>query len=162
MTVADRLTYYWSEKIAKIIANKTKSFLENQKDLLGGDDTCLENNWEEYCIQVQGDEWIFAGEAYINHIESLFENYYNELAKEEQFTLWLESQDGQDWYWQDENRDNIEFTYEQAPVFFDDCVKLIMSELNEIAMNFENDNITNYIEYNCNGIENDELEEEDE
>jgi len=161
MTISDRLSYYWSIQVAKIIANKTKIFLENQKDLTSGDDTCLENNWEEYCVQVQGEESI-AWDFYMAHIESLFQGFYNELPREQQFTLWLESEDGQDWYWQDENRDNMEFTYEQAPVFFDDCVKLIMSELNEIAINFENDNITNYIEYNCNGIENDELEEEDE
>jgi len=52
MTITDRLSLYWSREVAKSIANKTQIFLENQKDLTSGDDTCLANNWEEYCLQV--------------------------------------------------------------------------------------------------------------
>jgi len=153
MTISDRLSCYWSKQVAIGIANKTKAFLENQKDLTRGDDACLENNWEEYCMQVQYEQSI-AGDAYIDHIESLFLRYYEELPKEEQFTLWIESEEGQDWYWQDENINDDEFIYGKAPVYFGECINHIMDELNAIAIDFESENITNYIEYNCNGIDN--------
>ncbi len=155
MTVADRLSYYWSKQVAIGIADKTKAFLENQKDLTSGDDTCLENNWEEYCLQVQHEESI-AWDAYIDHIESLFQGFYEELPKEQQFTLWLETDDGQEWYWNDDNRTNDEFKCDEAPVYFEFCVGLLMAELNDKAVNFKSDNITNYIEYNCKGIDIDD------
>lgn len=70
--------------------------------------------------------------------------------------MWLESEDGGDWYWSDNNRTNDDFTYEQAPVYFGDCIRLLMLELNSLAINFESENITNYIEYNCQGLGEDE------
>lgn len=152
MTISDRLSLYWSAQVAKIIVNKTKAFLENQKDLTSGDDTCLENNWEEYCLQVQHEESI-AWDSYMAHIESLFQRFYDELPIEEQFTLWLETEGGQDWYWEDDNRINDDFKYAEVPICFEDCIKLLMSELSAIAIDFESENITNYIEYNCNGID---------
>jgi len=159
MTIADRLSLYWSRQVAKGIASKTQIFLENQKDLTSGDDTCLENNWEEYCVQVQDEESI-AWDSYIAHTESLFQRFYDELPTEQQFTLWLETEGGQDWYWEDDNRVNDEFKYNEAPIYFEDCIKFLMDELNSIAIDFESENITNYIEYNCNGIDiDDELKD---
>ena len=140
MTIADKLSTYWSKQVAVGIADKTKAFLENQKDLTSGDDTCLENNWEEYCLQVQHEESI-AWEAYMNHIELLFQGFYEELPKEQQFTLWLETDEGQDWYWDDDNRVNDEFKYDETPIYFGDCIKLLMSELNDIAIDFKSENM---------------------
>ena len=155
MTISDRVSYYWSKQVAMGIANKTKVFLERQKDLTSGDDTCLENNWEEYCLQVQYEESI-AWDTYINYIESLFQRFYEELPKEQQFTLWLETEGGQDWYWEDNNRVNKDFNYDEAPTYFGECVKMLMSELSAIAIDFKSENITNYIEYDCNKSDNKE------
>lgn len=159
MTIADRLSLYWSKQVTRGIANKTEAFLENQKDLTSGDDTCLENNWEEYCIQVQYEESI-AWNAYMDYIESLFKRFFEELPKEQQFTLWLESEDGQDWYWEENNRTRDDFEYSEAPIYFEDCVKILMTALHDKAIDFKSDNITNYIEHNCNGIEVDCEEDE--
>jgi len=152
MTISDRLSLYWSRQVAIGIADETKSFLEEQKDLTSGDDTCLENNWEEYCVQVQDEESI-AWSAYMDHIESLFKGFFEELPREQQFTLWIESEDGQDWYWEENNRADDDFEYNEAPIYFEACVEILMSALHDKAINFKSDNITNYIEYNCDGIE---------
>lgn len=143
MTVQDKLLYFWAQEVGKNIVNQTIEFLKKQKNLTSGDDTCLENNWEEYCMQVQYEESI-AWDAYMAHIEALFERYFSELSKAEQLTLWLESEDGRDWYY--DNEKNDDFKYEQAPVWFEDCVKDLMSKLNEMAINYESENITNYID----------------
>ena len=95
----------------------------------------------------------------MDHIESLFERYFDELSEAEKLTLWIESENGGYWYYNNDKEDN--FKYEKAPVFFGDCVKVLMSGLNEIAINFESKNITNYIEYNCQGVD-EEVEDNDE
>lgn len=80
MTVQDRLLYFWAQEVSKNIVSKTIDFLKNQKDLTSGDDTCLENNLEEYYIQVQHEESI-AWDAYMAHIESLFEQFLMNYQK---------------------------------------------------------------------------------
>jgi len=155
MTIEDKLIHYWSQQVTKKITDEIQLFLENQHDMTSGDASCLENNWEEYCLQVQYEESI-AWDTYMDHIESLIKRFYEELPIGEQFTLWLETDDGQEWYRRDMDRENLMFSYDEAPFYFGDCVKLIMSALNAIAVNFESENITNYIEYDCNGIDIDD------
>jgi len=148
MKVTEKIAYHWANQVAKKITKKVQYSLEKQKNLTSGDDTCLQNNWEEYCMQVQYEESI-AWDIYIEQIQLLMKQFFDELTIEEQMTLWLESEEGQDWYWIDNNSNNDEFQYSDAPIFFVDCVDMLMSELNTIAINFESENITNYVEYNC-------------
>lgn len=165
MTILDEMTFYWSQQVARDIASKTKILLESKKDLLHHDDTCLTNNWEGFCVQVQDEKLHIDWDAGIVEIQSFFKRYYESLPKEEQFTVWIQTDEGQVWSTQTDNKFNDTFVYDEAPVAFVDCIKLLMTILIEMAMDFKNDNIINYMEYDCNGIEMDEddyEEEEDE
>ena len=161
MTYDDRLLTYWSSVVTHKLAEDVKNHLLNQTDMTTGDDTCLKNNWEEYCLQVQYEESI-AWDFFIAHIHLLFEQYFDELPIEERITLWRETEEGQEWYWHNENwrNNNDDIKYEKVPLFFEDCIPILMRELDSIAIDYESDNITNYIEYNCEGMENDLTEED--
>lgn len=164
MTILDEMTFYWSERVAIDIANKTKILLESKKDLLHND-TCLTNNWEGFCVQVQDEKLLIDWDAGIEVIQSFFYRYYESLPKEEQFTVWIQTDEGQAWCAQTDNKFSDTFEFDDAPGDFVSCIKLLMTVLIEMAMDFKNDNIINYIEYDCNGIETDDddyEEEEDE
>jgi len=165
MTILDEMTFYWSQQVAIDIANKTKILLESKRDLLHHDDTCLTNNWEGFCVQVQDEKLLIDWGAGIEVIQSFFHRYYESLPKEEQFTVWIQTDEGQAWCAQTDNKFSDTFEYDEAPRDFVACIKLLMTVLIEMAMDFKNDNIINYIEYDCNGIETDDddyEEEEDE
>ena len=165
MTILDEMTFYWSQQVAIDIANKTKILLESKKDLLHHDATCLSNNWEGFCVQVQDEKLLIDWDAGIEVIQSFFQRYYESLPKEEQFTVWIQTDEGQAWYAQPDNKLSDTFEYDEAPRDFAACIKLLMTVLIEMAMDFKNDNIINYMEYDCNGIETDDddyEEEEDE
>jgi len=159
MTILDEMTFYWSQQVAIGIANKTKILLESKNDLLHND-TCLDNNWEGFCVQVQDEASIIDWDAGIVVIRSFIQRYYEALAKEEQFTIWLQTNEGQAWGPQIEYKLSDTFEYDDIPMNFDDCTKLLMTALIEMAIDFKSDNIINYMEFDCNGIEIDDEEDE--
>ncbi len=162
MTILDEMTLYWSQKVAIGIANKTKILLESKKDLLHNDDTCLDNNWEGFCVQVQDEVSIIDWDAGIEVIQSFFHRYYEALPKEEQFTLWIQTDEGQAWCSQIDNKLSDTFKYDLAPLHFIACTKMLMTVFIDMAIDFKNDNIINYMEYDCNGIETDDDDFEEE
>ncbi len=165
MTIVDEMSFYWAQQVAIGIANKTIVLLESKNDLLDNADTCLRNNWEGLCVQMQDEQSIIDWDASIQVIRSFFHRYYESLPKEEQFTLWTQTEAGQEWYSHSDNQLSNAFEFDSAPSSFEDCIKLLMTVFLEMAMEFKNDNIINYIEYDCNGIEMDDddyEEEEDE
>jgi len=162
MTILDELSYYWSQHVAKGIAEKTIVLLESKSDLMYEKDTCLTNNWEGVCVQVQAEQPMIDWDAGIQEIHSFLYRYYDALPVEEQFTLWTQTEAGQEWFIQAESTSKDAFAFKSVPCQFEDCVKLLMTTLLEMALDFKNDNIINYIEYDCNGIEEDDYEEEEE
>jgi len=161
--ILDEMTFYWSQQVAIGIANKTKILLESKTELLRND-TCLHNNWEGFCVQVkvQDEVSIIDWDTGMVVIRSFFHRYYEALPKEEQFTLWLQTDAGQAWCSQVEYTLSDTFEYNEIPMHFDDCTQLLLTVLIEVAMDFKNDNIINYMEYDCNGIETEEDDYEDE
>ena len=49
----------YGKAAATLVCERTITKLEEIKDTLSGDDSPLENAWEEICCQVQGEESIF-------------------------------------------------------------------------------------------------------
>ena len=148
MTLLDEMSFYWSQQVAVGIADKTKILLESKNDLLHSGDTCLSNNWEGLCVQLQDEQSVIDWDTGIQVIRSYFQRYYEALPKEEQFTLWTQTDAGQEWYTNTDNKHSEAFEFDSAPGHFEDCIKLLMTVLLEMAFDFKNDNIINYIEYN--------------
>lgn len=159
MTVDERLIFYWAKKVRDDLVTKTMNFLIQQNDLTSGDDTCLENNWEEYCVQVQDEESI-AWDDYQDHIEMLLRGYFEELPEMKQLTLWLYCDAGIDWYF-DENRAQDVITGD-VPVNFDECLRELMSAINELGIDYNNENIERYLDRFKEDEEEIEDNEEDE
>lgn len=158
MTVDERLQFYWAQKVRDDLVMKTMKHLIQQKDLTSGDDTCLENNWEEYCVQVQDEESI-AWDAYQDHIEMLMRGYFEELPPLEQLTLWLCCDNGMQWYY-DQSRET-DFKIDDAPIVFEECHRELLSALNEVAMEYSNDNIERYIHRFEEEDEEEEIDDEE-
>jgi hypothetical protein len=147
-------------KLKSSLVNQTIKYLKQLKGncLLSGDDSCLENTWEEICVQVQQEE-SFYWDAYILTIEQTLETNLFELSAEDKQLLWLNTEEGFDWQIAKAAGTADE---EIPPVMEEDIVQGLKPDLLYRAGDYENRNITRFI----NGEDEDEdeydAEEEDE
>lgn len=88
---------------------------------LSGDDSVLENTWDEICVQVQYQE-SYAWSTYQLTINSYIEALVDELKPHEKEAIWYQSEEGIDWSCElPEERDDY-------PIFEVDIVNFIASD----------------------------------
>lgn len=107
---------------------------------LSGDDSILENTWDEICVQVQYQE-SYAWSTYQLTVDSFIEAFVDELKAYEKEAIWYQTDESIDWSCElDEER-------EDYPVFEGDIVKFIASDyVYPEANRWSNTRIKKYIE----------------
>jgi hypothetical protein len=133
----------WARKITREIVQMVTNDLQSMgcESMLSGDDSCLETVWEEICVQVQIEESIY-WDTYLEVVESFISSHVEVLSKEEILALWLKTDSGWNWAFDNHADENGEKT---APVCFDEVVSNIKESVLDAALDFENDRIYNYI-----------------
>jgi transcriptional regulator of heat shock response len=123
---------------AKFIVNKTIRELKKIKDMqLSGDDSGLKNFWEEYAVQLQ-EEQSFFFDTYVETIRNFVDA---EISKQpEEIQKLLDFSENED-FDEDDEFENCKFYYNR-----DKAVDSILNDIDSIAINFENKNITKYLE----------------
>ena len=69
------ISNYYTKEIAKKVVRKIKQ-LKDESMLLSGDDSGLKNVWEEYCVQIQGEESFYI-HIYENIVASSIKEIYS-------------------------------------------------------------------------------------
>lgn len=141
MMYKDRIISSVADKACKAIANRVIRHLCTLNDaLLSGDDSSLENTWDEICVQVQGEYSIF-WDLYEEKIEGIIEA---EIEKEDRAVLssiWLQTYDGIKWTCDDENE-----TKREALYFLPDLVSYVFHEyVMQYTMEWSNKRIRAYL-----------------
>ncbi len=104
------------------ITRKAITALQRLTDCkLSGDDSRLENTWDEICVQVQGDE-SFAWDAYLDTVKAFLGAEVEKLAAIEREALWLQTEPGCDWLCMEEKE------RDPYPVCNDDIVEYVLHE----------------------------------
>lgn len=134
-------------RLSDKIVQKVIDDLMRIKDTLFGDDSVLENAWEEICVQRQGEESYYWS-VYERQIEHTIAFHLKELSGEEQTAMWYDTDAWCDW---DEECEPV------PPVDLDDIVEEQFGKVLDRAESFTNDNIEKFL-----WGENDEFEENDE
>ena len=137
----DRIISSIAEKACKTISNRViRHLCTLNTGLLSGDDSSLENIWDEICVQVQGEYSIF-WDLYEDTIEGILEV---EIEKEDRAVLssiWLQTYDGNKWTCDDENEAKRE-----VPYFLPDLVSYVFHEyVMQNAMEWSNRRIRAYL-----------------
>lgn len=108
--------------------------------LMAGDDSGLTSAWDEVCVQVQGEE-SGAWEAYESTIQDILTAEFGKLSSHEQDAIWLQTDEGENWTYGDEDRRG------SAPGPTDDSVEFLMRKfLFSKAANWTNKRISQYLE----------------
>lgn len=116
------IVYDLAEHVARHMTERTLAELQDMTETLGnGDDSEMENVWEEICVQVQYDEFPMWN-AYVETVKALLLGAVEELPSHEREALWLKSDQGDEWESEDEDQ------REAYPVLNDDIVNYLWNE----------------------------------
>lgn len=116
--------------------------LQKMRELQSGDDSILENVWDEICVQIQGEYsvlWPFYDET----VRTLVRSHVNQASDAEVHAIWLQTDEGTDWLWDTDCMD------EEIPCCEDDVMEYIMERVYSAAVNWSNRRITAYLEKGC-------------
>ena len=130
-----------AEHTAKRVTSRVITALQRLTDCkLSGDDSVLENTWDEICVQVQFEE-SFAWEAYKETACAIIGGEVENLLPYEREALWLQTEPGSDWDCEDETE------RPHYPICNDDIVNCLWHDhvLRE-AGNWSNERVRTYIE----------------
>ena len=132
----------FANEIAERITRKTISALQKIKDTLSGDDSELENSWDEICVQVQYGQSFF-WDSYDLTARSFVVAYIEELKEHEKLALWFQTDRGLDWLYDDEEeRDKY------PPVDEDDIAQYVLQDFVYYkAGDWSNKRIQAYLDY---------------
>ncbi len=135
------IVYDLAEHVARRMTQRTIEELQDMTETLGsGDDSGMQNVWEEICVQVQYDEFPF-WDAYVQTAKGLILGTVEDLPAHEREALWLKSDQGDEWDSEDEDQ------REAYPVLNDDIVDYLWNEhvLPEAAR-FSNERTRGYLD----------------
>lgn len=136
------------DKITAAIIDQLKT-LTDENFLLSGEDSGLKNTWEEICVQAQGQTSIY-WEIYVETINNFIVDEFNKQPHAVQILVsYIGSIDSEYAYGEDED---------PYCIFHDAAIKEIMDALMMKAGNYDNRNISRYLD---DDFSRDEDEEED-
>lgn len=110
-----------AEQAARRITHKVISVLQKMTDTLSGDDSGLKTTWDEICVQVQF-EASFSWDAYDETVRGIVERYVVKLPKNEREAIWLQTDAGMDWDYEEPS------DREANPVCDNDIVDYLTSD----------------------------------
>ena len=113
------------------------SELQDMQDTLSGDDSGLVNVWDEICAQQQIEEFC-SWDAYDLTIRSLIEGTVSEMSRAEQLELWLQTETGWSWAYDNESR-------EESPCPCDEDIgEHLYGRLMSVAADYLNHRVIGY------------------
>lgn len=118
----EEITRKISTVICRLITRRTISALQKLKGCLqSGDDSGLENTWDEICVQLQLEESVF-WDMYDEIVRSYVLKFVGNIQAHEKYAVWLQTDAGSEWEFEDEEERDSD------PYLEDDVVDYIVSE----------------------------------
>jgi hypothetical protein len=122
------------------LTRKTIRILQKMDYRLASDDSGLTSTWDEVCVQMQGQktvEW----DIYNTTIQDILTAEFGQLSSHEQDAIWLQTDEGENWSYGDEDRRG------SAPNTTDNSVEFLMRKfLLSKAADWTNKRISQYLE----------------
>jgi hypothetical protein len=136
----DRIIAWIAEPECKRIARKVVRALQGMtQGMQSGDDSGLANLWDEVCVQIQ-DQQSIMWEYYVELMQDMIKEQARMLSAELTKAIWLQTDNGMDWDFDEEDSAEIEYSDE-------DIVDYILSDfVLKLAADWNNRRIEKYME----------------
>lgn len=163
MRIEQHIVAAWAKQLSDKLLKESIAALEqmDSSEMLSGDDSGLNNVWEEICVQVQ-DEQSFFWETYLETMVSLLAGYVGLLDRDARLALWMATDEGWDYIY-DHHADDDGVA--DVPVEEDEIVAKLQYELLSAAASYSNQRIMKFLQRHEDGydeLDDDEDEEGDE
>jgi hypothetical protein len=130
----------FAEHVCRRLTHKTITTLQKMEaSLLAGNDSGLQNVWDEICAQVQY-EASYYWDTYDDTTRVLIEKEVEVLLPHEREALWLQTSEADDWNCKDSS------LRDPYPVAGDDIVEFLLQELYSRAGYWSNSRIRKYLD----------------
>ncbi len=164
-SIENDLIRQFAKVAATAVAEQAIAALMKCTDTLSGDDSGLENTWEEICAQVQGEESFF-WDAYRQIMNHAVLAELETLPGRDLAALWLQTDEGWDWHCDFEQSDTSDgYRSGETPTIPyepDDISNLIVQDhLLSMAETYSNKNIRTNLGGGSSEYEDEDDEEED-
>jgi hypothetical protein len=121
------------------LVNSSKRCLQAMDSGLSGDDSGLNNAWDEICVQVQGQQSYF-WDTYLRTISDFIAGSVEDLKRYELEAIWLQTPEGEEWELEEvDQRDS-------NPAYAGDVVNYVCNQVLGEAANYENRAIREYLD----------------
>lgn len=138
MSVYAALVRELATDVAGRAAARTVRQLSRMPAGLSGDDSGLRTAWEEFCVQVQGEESCF-WEEFQQTVKQCIHGVVSRLRSLESTSVWLQSEAAIDWLVQHEQGREL------PPVFEPDVVEVIYSVVWRLADESRSPRVLRYL-----------------
>jgi hypothetical protein len=130
----------FANELARRICTRAIRELQAIKDTWSGDDSPLANFWDEFCVQLQ-DEQFTTWDTFEDMAFDVIYRHVAKLKEHEQLALWFQTEEG--WEWINYDMDDKE---DEPPLGLDDVARYILVEhLHRKAENWTNKRIESYL-----------------
>ena len=114
MDFQEKIIQKIAEDEANRICRKTISLLVKITDTLSGDDSELQNAWDEICVQVQQEE-SFSWEIYETMTLGFIESFVKDIPSHLKQAIWLQTEAGVEWMCDFDNLEENYVEQDQGP-----------------------------------------------
>lgn len=140
MDFHDRIIAEVAETACKRICKRAIHDLQSITDaIVSGDESPLENTWDEICVQRQGEDFI-CWDVYEQTIRATIRYDIESLPDHEAQAIWLQTDQGIDWRYDFDNEDE-----ERAPIVYDEIEDYMLQYILESAESWSNARIREYL-----------------
>lgn len=130
------LSAFAQDRISKIVSLIIRQ-LQGSKITLSGEDSGLENTWDEICVQIQ-HEYAYQWDLYEETVLETIKVEVDSMAWHEQLAIWLETEAA---YSYDDDEDDLESMYDPSDTYYH-----IKSIIFQKADHWSNKRIRKYLE----------------
>ncbi|WP_198596018.1 hypothetical protein, partial [Vibrio breoganii] len=119
------------DNVQTLVTSKVIQKLKSEHFYISGDDTALENTWEEFCAQVQREHSLY-WETYLQHVQMYVTSSFHALDRRQKVTL-------------NEETDSFMFEVEAGgvvPIFEDEIIEMLMNDLMKEAADYESSSLS--------------------
>lgn len=146
MNYKDNIISAFSESACRIISGKVVRSLQKMTNcMMSGDDTPLNNIWDEICVQVQCEQsWMW--DAYLDTISDYILIEVEKLDNHTKEAIWLQTEEGSDWEWEIEGDGEADSVDSVDFIEYDIVNHILYNFVLPTAANWTNKRIEKYLE----------------
>lgn len=138
MSVYSELVRRFAAELTGRAAARAVHQLSRMPGGLSGDDSGLRTAWQEFCVQVQGEESFF-WEEYQETVKQVAHGVVSRLTRLESTAIWLQSDEAIDWMVEHEEGSEL------PPVSEADVVEVVYSAIWRLADRSRSSPVVRYL-----------------